>query len=128
MLFLKENYSSEEKDKNSIVLEYQTQKDKINELTNETVRLQIMVETLTMKEREYEKLKEEVDSKSARTEQKTKELKNSIGELKREIAAKSNKEEEYKYRIRELEKSIHEKETDLEERSRHEGLDEREKN
>ena len=128
MLFLKENYSSEEKDKNSIVLEYQTQKDKINELTNEIVRLQIMVETLTMKEREYEKLKEEVDSKSVRTEQKTKELKNSIGELKREIAAKSNKEEEYKYRIRELEKSIHEKETDLEERSRHEGLDEREKN
>ena len=128
MLFLKENYSSEEKDKNSIVLEYQTQKDKINELTNEIVRLQIMVETLTMKEREYEKLKEEVDSKSARTEQKTKELKNSIGELKREIAAKSNKEEEYKYRIRELEKSIHEKETDLDERSRHQGLDEREKN
>ena len=74
------------------MLEYQTQKEKINELTNEIMRFQIIIETLTMKEKEYEKFKEEVDLKEIKTEQKIKELKNSIGELKREITTKTNKE------------------------------------
>ena len=56
------------------------------------MRFQIIIETLTMKEKEYEKFKEEVDLKEIKTEQKIKELKNSIGELKREITTKTNKE------------------------------------
>lgn len=85
------------------------------------------IDSLSTNEKEYERVKEDLEAACKKNDQKVKELKNTVTELKRELSAKTNQEEEYKFKVKELEKVLKEKQVDLEDKIKMEFADEREK-